>query len=146
MIVISAADMARVHRAAFATDRPWTEAEFADLLNSPGVQVLGTDEGFILIRVVADEAEVLTIAVHPDAQKKGIGARLVQDSLRHSAAHGAARSFLEVAADNQAAFRLYQRHGYKETARRKGYYPRTDGTPVDAVLMEAEVTKGHNTD
>jgi ribosomal-protein-alanine N-acetyltransferase len=52
-------------------------------------------------------------------------------------AHGRpARMFLEVAAGNIAARALYDRAGYCECGRRKGYYQRPDATRDDAVVME----------
>ena len=71
--MMTAAEMADVHAAAFTTPRPWSEAEIADLLASPLCFALTEPGGFLLGRVVAGEAELLTIAVAPDARRRGLG-------------------------------------------------------------------------
>ena len=71
------AEMAALHDACFTTPRPWSEAEIADLLASPLVFALTQPRAFLLGRVVAGEAELLTIAVHPDQRRAGLGGALV---------------------------------------------------------------------
>lgn len=130
-------DMAALHAAAFAPDRGWTAAEIADLCASPFVDALTSPAGFALIRTVAEEAELLTLAVDPARRRSGIGTRLMQRWLSTTPAE---RAFLEVAADNRAAQALYARHGFAVTGRRRGYYARPGGPAVDAVLMQVAVT------
>lgn len=127
--------LATLHAAAFTQSRPWSASEFADLLASRFSFVTSDDQSFALGRVIADEAELLTIATHPSAQRKGLGrARLAafEDMAR---ARNATTAFLEVAIDNPAAIALYTAQGYIQTARRKGYYARPDGQTVDALIM-----------
>lgn len=64
--------MAATHAAAFTQSRPWTTGEFAELLSSPLSLVVGDERCFALFRVIADEAELLTIATHPDHQRQGL--------------------------------------------------------------------------
>ena len=129
------ARMAQIHAASFATPRPWTEAEFAQLLADPAILLTEAAEGFAIGRVVIDEAEVLTIAVAPDARRKGIGARLLGDLLDKLAGMGATTVHLEVAADNSAARALYAAAGFAESGRRKGYYQSGAGQRIDALVM-----------
>ncbi|WP_333591780.1 GNAT family N-acetyltransferase [Brevundimonas sp.] len=130
---ISAETLADLHAAAFAA--PWTAGTFAELLVQPGVFAETADDGFILIRVVADEAEILTLAVRPEARRRGLGARLAAAAAARAAALGAERLFLEVAQDNAAARGLYARSGFVEVGRRRGYYARPGATAVDALTL-----------
>lgn len=131
--VPSAQTLAELHASAFAA--PWTASAFGDLLAQHGVFAEAEAHGFILIRVVADEAEILTLAVRPEARGRGLGARLVQAAAVRAAEKGAARLFLEVAEDNAAARALYARCGFSEVGRRRGYYPSSDGGRIDALMM-----------
>ncbi|GHG88593.1 GNAT family N-acetyltransferase [Pseudodonghicola xiamenensis] len=128
-------DMAATHAAAFTQSRPWRAEEFADLLSMSGTFACGDARCFALIRVIADEAELLTIATHPDYQRQGRARTLMAQWQAKAAARGAARAFLEVAADNPAALSLYESCGYDPVGLRRGYYPRPDLAPSDAILM-----------
>lgn len=129
------AEMAAIHAACFTMPRPWSAAEIAGLLDSAFSFVIKAEGGFLLGRVVAGEAELLTVAVDPAARRQGIGAGLVAAFLTQAAARGAESVFLEVAETNQTARQLYARAGFAETARRRGYYHAADGSAVDAVVM-----------
>ena len=102
--------------------------------------MLEDPDGFILLRAVADEAEILTLAVRPAARRRGLGARLVQEGVVAAAARGATRLFLEAAQDNIAALALYARAGFAEAGRRPGYYARPDGGRQDALLLALNLT------
>ncbi len=141
--------LARIHAAAFAGEgRPWSGPEILALLGEPVVAVRLAHRqraepggglapsGFALYRAVAGEAELLTISVLPEARRSGIGAGLLAACEDGARASGAARLFLEVAEGNIAARALYDRAGYRECGRRKGYYQRPDGSRDDAVVME----------
>jgi ribosomal-protein-alanine N-acetyltransferase len=125
--------LAALHATAFET--PWAAAAFAGLLDQAGVFVAETPDGFILMRVVVDEAEILTLAVRPEARGRGQGARLVAEGVTAAAARGADRIFLEVADDNAPALALYARAGFVEAGRRAAYYSRSDGSRADALLL-----------
>jgi ribosomal-protein-alanine N-acetyltransferase len=129
------AQMAQLHGAAFVTPRPWSEAEIADLLVSPLCFALTDPAGFVIGRVVAGEAELLTIAVDPVAQGRGVGGRLMQRFLDELVRRGAQSVFLEVAEDNAAARALYLGAGFQATGRRRGYYHGPGGLVVDAIVM-----------
>ena len=132
-----AARLAAIHAEAFDRpgETPWNAAAFADLLTQAGVFAVEAPDGFILMRVVADEAEILTLAVRPVARRGGQGGRLVGEGVLAAAARGAARVFLEVAEDNVAARALYGRAGFVEAGRRPGYYAAADGGRRDALLL-----------
>ena len=133
MTAATAARLADLHAVTFAA--PWDAAAFEALLGQAGVFAVEAPEGFILIRSVADEAEILTLAVDPAARRQGVGARLLREGAAEAAARGAARLFLEVADDNAAARALYARTGFTEAGRRPGYYARSDGSRQDALIL-----------
>lgn len=124
-------DLAALHACCFVQPRPWSGAEFAALLDNPHVFLLTRPRGFLMGRLVADEAELLTLAVAPEARRQGIGRGLLRDFAATSRAGGATRAFLEVAADNAAACRLYRREGWRETGQRRNYY----GPGLNAIVM-----------
>jgi ribosomal-protein-alanine N-acetyltransferase len=131
--------MAQIHAAAFVNERSWQAAEFADLLAKPHIQCLTEAGGFALIQTIADEAELLTLAVSPAHQRQGIAQQLMTRWISKSVASTA---FLEVAADNRAAIALYSKNGFTRSGLRKGYYKRPLGMPVDALLMTRAFTQG----
>ncbi len=127
--------MAALHAAAMTVPRPWTEAEFAALLATPGTFVTGDATAFALGRAILDEAELLTIATHPDHRRRGRGRACLAAFEAGARARGARTGHLEVAADNAAALALYEGAGWTRAGRRRGYYRGADGTPVDALLL-----------
>jgi ribosomal-protein-alanine N-acetyltransferase len=134
-VTLTAAEMALVHAASFTTPRPWSETEIYDLLQSPLVFALTEPDGFLLGRVVAGEAELLTVAVAPQNRRAGTGRRLVSGFLAEAQARGAESAFLEVAEANIAARNLYAACGFEHAGRRRGYYHRPDGSPEDALIL-----------
>lgn len=127
-----AASLAALHAPSFHS--PWDAATFADLLAQAGVFALAADQGFILCRVVLDEAEILTLSVLPESRGRGLAARLTAAAADMARAAGAERMFLEVAEDNLAARALYARAGFIQTGRRKAYY-RTPQGQADALIL-----------
>lgn len=131
--------LAAVHAAAFAGSpmRAWRAAEFTDLLDTRGVTLFGEGgpppEGFVIVRQVLDEAEVLTLAVAPARHRCGVGRALMARATESLRAAGVTRLFLEVASTNDVARRLYADLGFVETGLRRGYF--RSGTVDDAVTM-----------
>ncbi|WP_296643674.1 ribosomal protein S18-alanine N-acetyltransferase [Roseinatronobacter sp.] len=128
-------ELAALHAAAFPHE-PWSAADFAAFLQDPTTLLVTHSHGFALLRIVLDEAEILTFAVDPAAQGQGHGGVILANALRQANAGGAARVFLEVAADNAPARALYARAGFVQTGLRKGYYAQSAAAPVDALLLE----------
>lgn len=105
------------------------------MLAAPGTDLREAPGGFIITCAVCDEAEILTLAVAPDRRRGGVATALLAQAERHLAAGGTRVLHLEVSTENTAALALYERAGYTETGRRKGYYRATDHRRADAVLM-----------
>jgi len=133
---MKAAEMARIYARAFAEERAWTTDEIGSLVTANGAIIVTLDQGFAIGRVTLDEAEVITIAVDPDAQRRGHGNRLLQKVEERAAAKGARVLFLEVAADNTAALRLYGSRSFEQVGIRPHYYPRQNGISADALVMQ----------
>lgn len=131
------ARMAEIHAAAFdGHGQVWSEAEIAAMRAKPIIDyVAAGNDGFVLFQLLPPEAEILTLAVDPAAQGRGLGAVLLHVAGELAARAGAETLFLEVAEDNATARELYARAGFHETGRRRGYYARADAEPVDALLL-----------
>lgn len=135
-----------IHAQGFA--RPWSEDEFSGLLTQDtvfgfGVWRIGERQagpaGFVLARLAADEGEILTIAVSQAWRGYGLGRDLMEAVLRELHAQRATALFLEVDESNVPAVALYRRLGFREVARRAGYYG-GDGKPrTDALVMRRDL-------
>jgi ribosomal-protein-alanine N-acetyltransferase len=124
---------ASLHAACF--ERAWTEEALCDLLKAPGTLAFAASDGFVITRVAEDEAEILTIAVAPDARRKGVGSALLCEAARHAGELGARTMFLEVSEFNAAAMALYARLGFREVGRRRSYY----GPSEDALVLRGDL-------
>lgn len=135
--------MARLHQAAFTTPPPWRAESFAALLAEPPVFAIASPCGraFVLGRAIAGEAELLTLATHPDARRQGLARRLLARFETEARARGAEVAFLEVAETNTAACALYAASGWHRAGRRPAYYPAVAGEGrVAAVIMRKTLT------
>lgn len=128
--------LATLHARAF--DKAWSAREIAKLLENPAVFALiaraPEPQGFIMSWAAAGDAELLTVAVVPEARRAGIGAALVTAAGAAALLRGAASVHLEVAETNTAARALYAKLGYEEAGRRPAYYAGEDGA-IDAIVM-----------
>ncbi len=128
-----------LERALFPAD-PWTARSFwSELAGIPETRYYlvaedptdGTLVGYAGLRAVAREADVQTVAVRPDRQGTGLGARLLDALLAEARRRGCSEVLLEVDVDNAAAQRLYERAGFTRVSVRRGYY----GPGRDAAVM-----------
>jgi [ribosomal protein S18]-alanine N-acetyltransferase len=133
---VTPAGLAALHRACFSTPRPWSEAEFADLLADKNVILCSRPGGFALGRMTGPEAELLTLAVHPEKRRKGIGYALMQSFEKKAFKRGVTEIFLEVAEDNPAAIALYFARGFQSAGIRKDYYFRSSGKKISALVLK----------
>jgi len=128
-------EMAEIHARCFTAPRPWSADEFSALQAGAHVFACTREGGFALGRAIAGEAELLTIAVSPESQGRGIGRKLLECFEDAARRRGATRAFLEVSEANHPAIALYRACGYGEAGRRTGYYRDKDGRRADAILM-----------
>ncbi len=136
--------LAALHARAF--DHPWLVTAIADLLAGEGVIGLMAEDstgprGFVLARVVAGEAEILTIAVDPDHRRSGLGQALLAAASELATQQGGEALFLEVSVDNLAALALYEKARFVRVGLRRGYYTGPDGRPVDALVLRRNLNK-----
>ncbi len=82
----------------------------------------GQISGLIVFRSMADEAEILNLAVEASQRRQGIGWLLVQKAIAECKAAGVRTIFLEVRESNEGALKLYARAGFQEGGRRAEYY------------------------
>lgn len=124
-------------------DEPWSAAAVAALAGGPGGLGLlageqGRPVGLLLARLAADEAEVLTLGVVPEARRRGLARALLAAAAERLGQAGARRLHLEVAEDNLPALALYRTSGFGEVGRRPGYYRRRAGT-VAAIRLARDL-------
>ncbi len=136
-----AESLAEIHAAAFG--HAWSAEEFAALLAertafAVGVRRVRRLVGFVLVRVVADEAEILTIAVRPNSRGRGFGRMVMDEALRRLHRAGARACFLEVDRGNAPALALYRSLGFAVTGERRNYY-RTGAAGGDGTALVMRV-------
>lgn len=133
--------LARIHAETF--HQPWSDEDFHALLMEATVfGFIAREEGnraappggFVLARLVQGEAEILTIAVALNSQRKGLGHALMDATLRHLYNVRADMLFLEVDELNAPALGLYRRLGFKQVGKRPGYYQTPDGRSAALTL------------
>lgn len=131
---------AAIHAASFA--HSWTALELENLLREPNVVADAALDaksarlyGFVLSRIAADEAEVLTVAVDQAMRRRGIATTLVASHLRRLQSVGVKALFLEVDEQNSAARTLYSRFGFEMAGRRPFYYRARDGSATSALIL-----------
>jgi len=119
----------------------WTRSQLAGILPMGGVcMVIARDDrtgetlGFSLFRTVADESELLLLAVVPDRHRCGIGRRLLDDYLERARNDRVARVHLEVR-DGNPAVAMYRTAGFSPVGRRRNYYHAPDGRRFDAITF-----------
>ena len=134
-------DVMRIMTGAFQPcfGEAWTRSQCAGILSMAGVNLTIAEDdrgpaGFTLVRCVADEAELLLIAVDPACQRSGIGQSLLDDFIKTVRNWGATRLHLEVR-DGNPAVAMYQAAGFVPAGRRRNYYHGTDGRAYDAVTL-----------
>jgi ribosomal-protein-alanine N-acetyltransferase len=138
-----AAPIAALHAMSFR--RGWSEDEVERLIGERNVVTHRAMQGsalagFIMSRLAADEAEILTVTVARAAQGRGLARRLLDLHLRRLAGLGCRAVFLDVDENNRAAIRLYQRAGFREVARRAGYYPAPSGQAAAALVLRRDLS------
>jgi len=131
--------LAELHHAAFSPqgERSWGSEEFADILAIAGTSatLYRSDDkpvGFVIVRTVLDEAELISIAVDPAYQSKGFAKKMLDDTIRQVKTSKISRFFLEVREDNSKALKLYRATNFKKISERKDYYKTLNGQRLNA--------------
>jgi ribosomal-protein-alanine N-acetyltransferase len=127
---------------------PWGAESFEKTLSLPGVFALISRDttpvgrmtvGFVVVQVVVDQADILTIGVVPGLRRRGYARTLIDAAIVRATVGGAKTMYLEVAEDNEAALRLYLGCGFERVGRRNGYYRGADGQKVAALTMRRSI-------
>ena len=135
--------IAPLHSASFK--RGWSEQEVEGLLTDRHViahraMIGGKLIGFIMSRLVEDEAEILSVAVAGSRRGRGLAHNLLNLHLRRLAGLGTRTVFLEVDEHNRPAIRLYDRAGFHEISRRPNYYPSAGAKPAAALVLRRDLS------
>jgi ribosomal-protein-alanine N-acetyltransferase len=123
----------------------WTRSQLAGILPMAGVLLIlarnssGEAIGFSLCRTVADESELLLIAVIPENHRRGIGRMLLDDFLDRARDDGASRVHLEVR-DGNPAVAMYREAGFAPVGRRHNYYHASSGERFDAITLSYQLS------
>ena len=139
--------MAELHVRAFGPEQAWGEKTISDLLGLASGLAYGfwTNDrlqALILLQISPGTADILTLATHPDWQRRGLARDLLRQAENELAPLSVLKWTLEVAADNLPALSFYQAYGFKTDGQRRQYYRRADQTRVDGVLMSCRFA-GH---
>ena len=137
-----AAAIGHLHGQSFR--RGWSEDEVERLLLDRSViahraTVGSVFAGFVMSRIAAGEAEILSIAICAPKKGRGLAGRLLRHHLGRLAGVAVRTVFLEVDEDNAPAVRLYRRAGFREVGRRAGYYPAPGGKAANALILRRDL-------
>jgi len=123
----------------------WTRSQCAGILPMSGVSLVVAREvegdsviGFSLARTVADEAELLLLAVDPSRHRQGVGRLLLDDFMQRARTAGVKRVHLEVR-DGNAAVEMYLGAGFTRVGTRSNYYHGASGGRFDALTLSQEL-------
>jgi [ribosomal protein S18]-alanine N-acetyltransferase len=123
----------------------WTRSQCAGILPMRGVSLVVARDpdsnatvGFSLSRAVADESELLLLAVLPSRHREGIGGGLLEEFMQRARDQGASRVHLEVR-DGNPAVEMYRSAGFRPVGRRNKYYQAADGKRFDALTLAQDL-------
>ena len=134
--------LASLHARAFEgrDEKTWHAKDFEKFLNSPGFEAFiyhsaKQPVAFALVRIVCDEAELITVGVDPVFQRNGHAKRVLAHLTGHLKLRGVESLFLEVREDNYSAMTLYEACGFIKSGERRAYYQTLSGVKYDAYLF-----------
>ena len=133
--------LARIHGESFSNSRKAFSSSFILSLvqNSEVVLVNCEQKGFCLLRLSGKEAEIITIAIRPQFQGKGIGYSILSEAIQLIKETECEKIFLEVDFTNAIAIRLYSKLGFQKCGLRKQYYKNLNGKATDALIMRKDL-------
>jgi ribosomal-protein-alanine N-acetyltransferase len=138
-----AVEIARIHAASFA--EPWLQDDWSRQIAGPHtfVYVVPSQQegliGFLLARRVADEAEILSLAVDPSTHRQGSAKAMLEGLISDLREALPCRLYLEVSVKNVAAIALYKQQGFAQVGSRKAYYSAPNGDQYDAKILAHDV-------
>ncbi|MDZ7780333.1 MAG: ribosomal protein S18-alanine N-acetyltransferase [Gemmatimonadota bacterium] len=133
-------DVVAIEKEAFNT--PWKADTFEGLVGRDGLVLLVLEDpeagilGYAVLWCILDQGELANIAIRPDLRGCGLGSRLLDHVVDACRERGVTSLYLEVRDSNAAALTLYERSGFREVGRRRGYYrePREDARVMELVI------------
>ena len=141
--------LAEIHASSFA--RGWSDGDFERLMGNDNYFCFVAraprkpnkpPAGFVFVRSIIDEAEIITIATKPSARRRGVARQLMQAAIRQLEHDRRERLFLEVDEANTAAIALYKSLGFKQVGKREGYYvdgQSQSGKSSTALVMQLQL-------
>ena len=132
-------EMAKLHSLSGDHTRPWSEIEYKKLLDTNTSRLFHTKNGFLIGRVIDQDAEILNVIIHPDYRRLGKASKLIGTFEKEAKDAGSLRCFLEVAESNSSAKKLYSALGYLKVGQRNNYYKFVDGRKDGAVILSKEI-------
>lgn len=133
--------VARLEQAIFSD--AWSEQALSETFRQSYAVILGAWAedmlaGYVILYCIADQGEIMRIAVDEALRRRGVARQLLEETLRYCKQNGADTILLDVRESNQAAISLYKKHGYIEDGIRKNFYTNPS---EDAILMHCEVAE-----
>ena len=132
-------EMANLHLISGLMTRAWTGSEYKKLLESKTTRFFCIKNGFLIGRILGEEAEILNVIVHPNFRRLGKAKNLIFKFEKEARNAGSAKCFLEVAESNYSANMLYSNLGYLLVGRRESYYDFIDGSKDNASILSKEI-------
>ena len=142
--------LAEIHKDGFR--QCWSDGDFISFLGNEKYFCLVAREenwvtrkllGFVLVRQIEDEAEIVTIATLSKVRRSGVGRKLMDEAIRWLQYDRVSRLFLEVDENNQPAVNMYNGLRFKQISVRKGYYQGHAlgaGKPSNALVMQRDLS------
>jgi [ribosomal protein S18]-alanine N-acetyltransferase len=148
LVTSDVAWLEEIHALCFDDIQRWAAALFSTMLiqhNVKGFAIIADTApvGFIITRRAADEAEILTLAIHPDNRRKGYAELLMNTFTYDQKNKGLKSTFLEVIVTNHAAITLYKKMGFNIVATRPNYYQMPAGSEkpfMDCYVMKKTIS------
>lgn len=138
--------LSNIHKLCFdkMPEKTWKSKDFEELFSIDGtisyvMSKAGEPVGFILIRKIIDEAEIITFCILPKYCNNGYATLLLEWVIRKLQMHSIKRLFLEVRNNNLAAMKLYKKCSFEIIGQRNGYYKNRHNDKIDALVMQCQL-------
>ena len=132
-------EMAKLHLMSGSPTRSWSETEYKNLLATDKIRFFYVENGFLVGRLIGQDAEILNVIIHPKYRRLGKARHLISKFENEAKNVGSSRCFLEVAESNSSANKLYHDLGYLKVGQRKNYYEFIDGRKDNASILAKEI-------